>query len=188
MATFAKFVTACETAFWPEGTFLAAYGVNADNAVDDVLEADVGVSTFRDFMAERGAFEGTATELLAALTERVRKPEREAAERHRRAIADRDHDLQVLTAMKLREAQQAVRDVMSSGWPKKPQVLAHGSRRSARNCAKSVSRSPGPLVAARGARFLCRHIVEGLEQTRPLRPPRPQSRISDHPTIMKTMA
>ena len=58
MATFAKFVTACETAFWPEGTFLAAYGVNAENAVDDVLEADVGVSTFRDFMAERGAVGG----------------------------------------------------------------------------------------------------------------------------------
>jgi Toprim domain len=124
MATFAKFVTACETAFWPEGTFLAAYGVNAENAVDDVLEADVGVSTFRDFMTELGAFEGTMTELHAALTERVRKPERDAAEKHRKAIADRDADLQVLTAAKLREAQQGVRDVMSSGWPKSPQVLS----------------------------------------------------------------
>jgi hypothetical protein len=124
MATFAKFVTACETAFWPEGTFLAAYGVNAENAIDDVLEADVGVLTFRDFMGERGAFEGTATELLAALTERVRKPERDAAERHRKAIAERDADLQVLAAAKLREAQQGVRDVMSSGWPKNPQVLS----------------------------------------------------------------
>jgi hypothetical protein len=124
MATFAKFVTACETAFWPEGTFLAAYGVNAENAVDDVLEADVGVSTFRDFMTEHGAFEGTMTELHAALTERIRKPERDAAEKHRKAVADRDTDLQVLTAAKLREAQQGVRDVMSSGWPKSPQVLS----------------------------------------------------------------
>ena len=124
MATFAKFVTACETAFWPEGTFLAAYGVNAENAVDDVLEADVAVSTFRDFMAERDEWEGTMTQLHAALTERVRKPERDAAEKHRKAIADRDVDLQVLTAAKLREAQQGVRDVMSSGWPKNPQVLS----------------------------------------------------------------
>ena len=124
MATFAKSVTACETAFWPEGTFLAAYGANAENAVDDVLDADVGVATFRDFMAERGAFEGTATELLAALVERVRKPERDAAEAHRKAVAARDVDLQVLTAAKLREAQQGVRDVMSSGWPKSPQVLS----------------------------------------------------------------
>ena len=124
MATFAKFVTACETAFWPEGTFLAAYGVNAENAVDDVLEADVGVSTFRDFMAERNEWEGTMAQLYAALVERVRKPERDAAEAHRKAVAARDVDLQVLTAAKLREAQQAVRDVMSSGWPKNPQVLS----------------------------------------------------------------
>ena len=64
------------------------------------------------------------TELHAALTERVRKPERDAAEKHRKAVADRDADLQVLTAAKLREAQQGVRDVMSSGWPKNPQVLS----------------------------------------------------------------
>jgi hypothetical protein len=124
MATFAKFVTACETAFWPAGTFLAAYGVNAENAVDDVLEADVAVSTFRDFMAEQGAFEGTATELLAALTERIRKPERDASEKHRKAVADRDYDLKILTEAKLREAQQSVRDIMSSRWPKNPQVLS----------------------------------------------------------------
>jgi hypothetical protein len=124
MATFAKFVTACETAFWPEGTFLAAYDVNAENAVEDVLDADVAVSTLRAFMAERNTWEGTATELLAALVERVRKPERDAAEAHRKAIADRDLDLQVLTATKLREAQQGVRDVLNSGWPKKPQVLS----------------------------------------------------------------
>jgi hypothetical protein len=64
------------------------------------------------------------TELLNALTERVRKPEHDAAEKHRKAVADRDADLQVLTAAKLREAQQSVRDVMSSGWPKNPQVLS----------------------------------------------------------------
>jgi hypothetical protein len=124
MATFAKFVTAAETAFWPAGTFLAAYGVNAENAVDDVLDADVGVATFRDFMAERNEWEGTMTQLHAALVERVRKPERDAAEAHRKAVADRDDDLKILTETKLREAQQGVRDVMSSGWPKNPQVLS----------------------------------------------------------------
>ena len=124
MATFAKFVTGCETAFWPAGTFLAAYGVNAENAVDDVLDADVGVATFRDFMAEHNEWEGTLTQLHAALVERVRKPERDAAEAHRKAAAERDYDLKILTETKLREAQQGVRDVMSSGWPKNPQVLS----------------------------------------------------------------
>jgi hypothetical protein len=82
------------------------------------------VSTFRDFMAEQGAFEGTATELLAALTERIRKPERDATQKHRKAVADRDDDLKILTEAKLREAQQSVRDIMSSRWPKNPQVLS----------------------------------------------------------------
>jgi hypothetical protein len=62
--------------------------------------------------------------LYAALVERVRKPERDAAEAHRKAVAARDVDVQVLTAAKLREAQQSVRDVMSSGWPTNPQVLS----------------------------------------------------------------
>jgi hypothetical protein len=124
MATFAKFVTGCETAFWPAGTFLAAYGVNAENAVDDVLDADVGVATFRDFMAEHNEWEGTLAQLHAALVERVRKPERDAAEAHRKAAAERDYDLKILTETKLREAQQGVREVMSSGWPKNPQVLS----------------------------------------------------------------
>jgi hypothetical protein len=36
MATFAKWAMACETAFWPEGTFIAAYQGNIATAVDDV--------------------------------------------------------------------------------------------------------------------------------------------------------
>lgn len=65
----------------------------------------------------------------AALTERIRKPEHDALEAHKKAVASRDPDLKVLTEAKLREAQQAVRDVMSSGWPKKPDGLTHELRK-----------------------------------------------------------
>jgi hypothetical protein len=52
MATFAQFAMACETAFWPEGTFAAAYEVNAQNAVADTLDANIAVSVFRDFIED----------------------------------------------------------------------------------------------------------------------------------------
>jgi hypothetical protein len=124
MATFAKFAAACETAFWPEGTFLAAYEANAENAVEDVLEADVAVSAFRAFIADRDQWTGTITELLEALVEHIRTPERDAASMHRKAVGDRDPDAQILTVAALREAQQRTRDLMSAGWPKKPHVLS----------------------------------------------------------------
>jgi hypothetical protein len=131
MATFAQFAMACETAFWPEGTFAAAYEANARNAVADALDANISVSTFRDFVEDRpdGKWKGTATQLHAALTERIRKPEHDAAETHRKAVAARDADLQILTAAKLREAQQSVKDVINSGWPKTPRILTHELRK-----------------------------------------------------------
>jgi hypothetical protein len=52
MATFAQSTMACETAFWPEGTFAAAYEVNAQNAVADTLDANIPVSMFRDFIED----------------------------------------------------------------------------------------------------------------------------------------
>jgi hypothetical protein len=125
MATFAQFAMACETTFWPAGTFAAAYEVNAQNAVADAFDANIAVSTLRDFvedcpylgMKDRPdcKWKGTATQLHAVLTERIRKPEHDAAEAHRQAVASRDTDLQILTAAKLREAQQHVKDVMNSG-------------------------------------------------------------------------
>jgi Toprim domain len=132
MATFAQFAMACETTFWPEGTFAAAYEVNALNAVAEALDENLAVSTFRDFMEEvpDGKWKGTATQLYAALTERIRKPERDAVEAHEKAVAARDPDLQVLTQAKLREARQSVRDVMNSGWPKKPDLLTRELRKS----------------------------------------------------------
>ena len=67
--------------------------------------------------------------LYAALTERVRKPEHDANEAYQKAVAARDLDLQILTKAKLREAQQSVRDAMSSGWPKNPKLLTHELRK-----------------------------------------------------------
>ena len=76
-----------------------------------------------------GKWKGTATQLHKELTERIRKPEHDANEAHQKAVAARDPDLQALTKAKLREAQQAVRDVMSSGFPKKPNGLTHELRK-----------------------------------------------------------
>jgi len=66
MADFALWATACETAFWPPGTFGAAYGGNRDDAVDSVIEADPVGSAIRSMMSNK-AWQGTATQLLAAL-------------------------------------------------------------------------------------------------------------------------
>jgi hypothetical protein len=133
MATFAQFAMACETAFWPEGTFAAAYEINAQNAVADVLDANTAVSVFRGFIEELPycgmkdrpdcKWKGTATQLHTALTDRIRKPEHDAAEALQRAVTNHDHDLKVLMEAKLREAQQRVKDVINSGWPKKPDGL-----------------------------------------------------------------
>jgi hypothetical protein len=131
MATFAQLAMACETAFWPQGTFAAAYEVNARNAVADALDANIAVSTFRDFMegCPDGKWKGTALQLHAVLTDPIRKPEHDANEAYQKAVAARNQDLQVLTKAKLREAQQTVRDVIASGWPKEPNILSHELRK-----------------------------------------------------------
>jgi hypothetical protein len=78
LATFAKFVTACETAFWPEGTFAAAFEESAATASDDVLAAEPVAEALREFMTDKEEWKGTAAELLFELEAIVRKPEREA--------------------------------------------------------------------------------------------------------------
>jgi hypothetical protein len=40
MADFALWATACETAFWPAGTFTQAYQANRRAAIEDLIEAD----------------------------------------------------------------------------------------------------------------------------------------------------
>ena len=67
MADFAKWATACETAFWPSGTFMAAYNDNLLEVVDTVIEANLVASTMRQFAEEEAPWSGTASDLLNQL-------------------------------------------------------------------------------------------------------------------------
>jgi hypothetical protein len=67
MADFAQWVTACETAFWPDGTFLSAYDANRREVVQDVIGADLVAAAVCEFMENRQTWEGTATKLLNTL-------------------------------------------------------------------------------------------------------------------------
>jgi hypothetical protein len=67
MADFALWAAACESAFWPTGTFEAAYRTNRDEAVDSVIDADPVASTIRTIMSSRATWTGTASELLRVL-------------------------------------------------------------------------------------------------------------------------
>ena len=71
MADFARWVTACETALWPAGTFSAAYLVNRDAVVDNVIDAEPVSSALRSLMERRTEWTGTATELLEVLSDEV---------------------------------------------------------------------------------------------------------------------
>ena len=69
MADFAVWVTACEGALWPTGTFQAAYACNRGDAIEMVLEASPVASGVQKLMEGRPEWSGTATELLMALEE-----------------------------------------------------------------------------------------------------------------------
>lgn len=72
MADFAVWATACEEGLgWPEGTFLAAYGSNRDEANSVALESCPFGEPLLKLMRGQpeGVWEGTATELLDALGE-----------------------------------------------------------------------------------------------------------------------
>lgn len=78
MADFAKWVTAAEPSLpWQTGEFMAAYTGNREEAIDLALEADVVATAVRALVEKHGPWEGTATELLAALeghiSEQVKK-------------------------------------------------------------------------------------------------------------------
>jgi hypothetical protein len=68
MADFALWAEACTRAFWPAGSFMAAYGQNIAAANEVVIEASAVGDTVRRFMAGRQTWEGTASQLLALLT------------------------------------------------------------------------------------------------------------------------
>ena len=64
MADFALWATACETAFWPAGTFLRAYEANRRAAIETVIEADPVAARVRDILAEQTIWSGNASDLL----------------------------------------------------------------------------------------------------------------------------
>jgi hypothetical protein len=68
MADFAQWATACETAFWPAGTFWSAYCGNLNETVDAVIEGDPVASMVRAVMADGSEWTGTASDLLGELT------------------------------------------------------------------------------------------------------------------------
>ena len=67
MADFAEWAVACEVAFWPPGTFMAAYNSNLEEVIDTVIEAALVGSTVRQFAEEEAPFSGTASKLLDRL-------------------------------------------------------------------------------------------------------------------------
>jgi hypothetical protein len=66
MADFALWATACETAFWPAGTFARAYQANRRTAIEDLIEADPVAARVRAIMANRRMWTGRASDLLRA--------------------------------------------------------------------------------------------------------------------------
>ena len=71
MADFAMAVTACETMFWPAGTFRTAYDINRADIVEAMTEADPVASAVRSLVDSRGFWEGQASDLdnmLRAIT------------------------------------------------------------------------------------------------------------------------
>ena len=64
MADFAHWISACETALWPAGTFARAYAENRRAAIENVIDGDPVASRVRDLMARHKFWTGTAAELL----------------------------------------------------------------------------------------------------------------------------
>jgi hypothetical protein len=71
MADFALWATACETAFWPAGTFARAYQANRRGAIESVIDTDPVVGCVRAMMAHRETWTGTASDLLRVAAERA---------------------------------------------------------------------------------------------------------------------
>jgi hypothetical protein len=67
LADFAKWATACETAYWPAGTFARAYDQNRAAAVADMIENNAVARAIRNLMVKAPTWSGTATDLLKAL-------------------------------------------------------------------------------------------------------------------------
>jgi hypothetical protein len=73
MADFVLWITACEPALWPAGTFARAYAVNRRAAIDNIIEADPIASRIRAMMANRTMWTGSASDLLLLCSEGARE-------------------------------------------------------------------------------------------------------------------
>ena len=71
MADFCKWAVACEGAYWPTGTFMAAYRDAQVSATEDVLEESLIGPALRRYLEETRSFQGSATVLLRRLNARV---------------------------------------------------------------------------------------------------------------------
>ena len=184
MATFAKWAMACETAFWPEGAFIAAYQGNIATAVDDVIDSDKAVSTIRVFMAGRNRWEGTATNLLEALAAFVKQPLRDAQAELEAAIFD--STAQSRAEAKLREAREKVRETLGKGWPCNPRALS-GRLKKAGPALRPIGvaiewptrHGDARIITITSSSRTCAHL-------RPHCPMRPKSTRSRRPQQIKT--
>ncbi len=79
MADFCKWAVACEVAYWPPGTFMAAYVEAQASATGDVLEASPVGQKLREWVEVYETFDGTATELLDRLNEYLQHEQRPRA-------------------------------------------------------------------------------------------------------------
>jgi hypothetical protein len=66
MADFAAWPTACETAFWPRGTFARAYQANRRAATEELMDAEPVAARVRQIMASRSTWTGSASDLMRA--------------------------------------------------------------------------------------------------------------------------
>jgi hypothetical protein len=127
MASFYRWISACETALWPKGTFAAAFDVNVRDATEDVIEGEKAAFQLRLLMAECGEWGGTATQLLVELIHYVRRPVREAEAAYAKATEAGKYAEKAeveKAAAELREAREKARDVLGDGWPKAANALS----------------------------------------------------------------
>ena len=89
MADFAKFAIAAETAYWPEGSFRAAYNKNIDGVVDDVIDNDPVAESVVTLMSSRTIWQGTADDCLTKLKEVSGNAKHENYPKNPRALSSR---------------------------------------------------------------------------------------------------
>jgi hypothetical protein len=71
MADFALWAMACETAFWPAGTFARAYEANRRAVLESVIDTDPVAVCVREIMADHRSWTGSASDLLLACADRA---------------------------------------------------------------------------------------------------------------------